>query len=1834
MKKNDVEGVLLNQVARILGEPAAKLDPSRSLSELGVDSVGYCTVSAFVEKKFGVAVPPETLFEFSSVEATAAHVAQLLEGQPPSAQPPVADQPVGKQPVTKRRVAKQPVAEAAAPTPAVTPVAAAATYSERDIAIVGVACKLPGANSADEYWALISGGTSVIREFPTRRVPSAESESPGYLKGGFVEDVDAFDAAFFGISRREALAMDPQQRLFLECAWQTFENAGYTPTQLSGSNTAVFAGVSSFDYYELLLRTQAARTTHIGSGMSHAVLANRVSQFFNLKGASEAIDTACSSGLVALWRAVETLRRGESELALVGGVNLLASRTLFQVFADASMLSPEGVCKPFAAGAAGYVRGEGVACVLVKRAADAVRDGDRIWAVIKGGAVRHSGRTNSLTAPNPDAQADVIVAAVADANIDPLSIGYVEAHGTGTPLGDPIEANGLKKAYRRLHHERGRAEVAPHFTLGSVKAQIGHLEAAAGLAGLLKAVLALTHRSIPGSPYLTELNPHIDLSDACFRFASETSPWPEPVGQPRRAGVSSFGFGGVNAHVVLEERPAASSRRSIAAGPHLFVLSAKTADALRARASALAAMLTANPLASDAEPSALTDLAFTLRRKTPMAHRLAVVARSASELAAHLRAGPEGPETASGIAQAGTHEAMGLFASEAEVEERLRSLVAAGELRKLAALWVKGFAIEWDRILPLPGAALVTTPAYPFARESFWVTFDKGDTPAATPLSHAAPQAVRPAAAAPWALYSEAWMERPLSDGDAREPRTEDEGQPGAVIAMVNGPTGRRVAELVECGRRVVIAVVADAEAANALIAGAGRISGLVDLTALDGELDRTSATARHTLDLVRQLIGPSLKKGEHLDVLQATLGLQRTGNRPVPATLAGAQEAGIYKSLWAEYRRCRSKTVDFDPARFTAETAAAAIAREINRHDGPSELAYDGDTRMARAMLPVGVTLPEPPPGRDLVALITGGTGAIGLALARDLAARGFRALLLTGRRPLSAEQTAVIEELTRQGVSIAFYRGDLCDEAALRESIKQFRTAHGFITHVYHCAGAVSQKAPAFFQKTAASMADVLQPKVDALWVLHRVLAGGPPRVFVLFSSISAVAPKLASGVLDYSAANRFLDLFAQYQHARGQTQYRSIQWARWRQMGLARDVRDDGAAGTALDAVQCFDALHRIEAAEGLGPIVCVAPEGTPVLATNALERPAVAEGARPAPTAGPVTAGDQRSDAVRQELRTIVARELEIEESRLSDEASFDELGIDSIVLIDIVARIEKWLATTVDPSELIKRNSIAAVAHYLVDLHDPTRAVVSSQPATPAPPVAIAAPAATPPVPSSAAPISPTATSPSRTAPMPSAPLHGFPVAVIGIACRFPGATDKETFWRNLVGGLDSVSTVPPSRWDPQAFYTRRHEPGKTVSQWGGFIEDVERVSPALFGMGPEAAADVDPLIRLFTETSLAAVLDASYDRDSIKGRRVGVFAGARAGRYAERIVSPTKHSVTGVGQNFISAYVSHLLDLRGPSFVLDSACSSSLAAVHLACQSLVTGDSEMAIAGGVDLLLDEKSYLFLSAAHALSPDGRCRTFDERANGFVPGEGVGCVLLKPLARAMADGDHVYAVIDGSAINNDGHTLGVTTPGVDGQVDVIERAWQKAGAPPSTASYVEAHGTGTMIGDPIELRALARAFANDPPAHCAIGSVKTNVGHLLSAAGIASFIKVALALHHRTLPPTLHCEQVNPRFEFDRTPFRPVVEARPWAPQGGVRRAGISAFGFGKTNVHVVVSERPDDARRPVDLPAAKPAVAERDKIYAWRSASPVSAAPVSSQQLLALESFTCETLAEA
>jgi Polyketide synthase modules and related proteins len=361
---------------------------------------------------------------------------------------------------------------------------------------------------------------------------------------------------------------------------------------------------------------------------------------------------------------------------------------------------------------------------------------------------------------------------------------------------------------------------------------------------------------------------------------------------------------------------------------------------------------------------------------------------------------------------------------------------------------------------------------------------------------------------------------------------------------------------------------------------------------------------------------------------------------------------------------------------------------------------------------------------------------------------------------------------------------------------------------------------------------------------------------------------------------------------------------------------------------------------------------------------------------------------------------------------------------------------------------------------------------------------------------------------------------------------------------------------------------------------GWFSEGIEAFDLATLVSQKRWPLYVDPLVRQFLEVGVEAINDAGYTKKETWGKSVGVFVGSRISNFLSYLPDAIKDTIIGTGQNFISALLSHVYNLTGPSMVIDTACSSSLSSLHLACQSIVRGESEMALAGGVDILLDQVPYIGLSESRALSPDGRCYPFDQRANGFVPGEGSGAVLLKPLEKAIEDGNHIYGVIESSAINNDGNTMGVTTPNPDAQCSVIEAAIQRAQVDIRSISYIETHGIGTMISDPMELKGLTKVFRRltQDKQFCAVGSVKGNFGHLLSTSGIVSFIKVMLSLYHQQLPPIVHCKTPNRRFEFNQSPFYPNTSLKGWSGYEGVRRAGISSFGFGGTNVHVIVSDQ--------------------------------------------------------
>ncbi|WP_180686107.1 non-ribosomal peptide synthetase/type I polyketide synthase [Streptomyces gossypiisoli] len=506
------------------------------------------------------------------------------------------------------------------------------------VAVVGMACRMPGgADSPEAFWEFLDRGGDGIGDIPATRWDvdrfyDPAPDAPGKMstrRGGFLDGIDQFDAAFFGISAREAAALDPQQRLLLEVGWEALEHAGRSPEGLRGSDTGVYFGVTTYDYLQTQMQQvdPADLTAYSLTGNASTFAAGRLSYWLGLNGPSLSVDTACSSSLVGVHLACQSLRSGETDLALAGGVNVLLAPEWFVVASKAHMLAADGRCKTFDASADGYVRSEGCGIVVLKRLSDARADGDRILAVIRGSAVNQDGRSSGITVPNAAAQQAVVRQALRVASVEPAQVGYVEAHGTGTPLGDPLELRALDAVLG----ERGDA--GP-LLVGSVKTNVGHLEPAAGVAGLIKVILSLQHERIPPHLHLSEINPEIGIEDLAVEIPADGRPWPRGAA-PRIAGVSSFGASGTNAHVIVEEAPADAAARAAAAVPertaHLLTLSARTPAALTALAGRYHDRLAG---ATDTE---LGDICFTAATgRSHLPHRLAVSASRAAEMAQRL----------------------------------------------------------------------------------------------------------------------------------------------------------------------------------------------------------------------------------------------------------------------------------------------------------------------------------------------------------------------------------------------------------------------------------------------------------------------------------------------------------------------------------------------------------------------------------------------------------------------------------------------------------------------------------------------------------------------------------------------------------------------------------------------------------------------------------------------------------------------------------------------------------------------------------------------------------------------------------------------------------------------------------------------------------------------------------------------------------------------------------------------------------------------------------------------------------------------------------------------
>lgn len=1546
----------------VIGIPAARIEEDIPLAEFGVDSLVGLKLLDTVNRRYGLELPMQTLFDCPTLMA----LRNRIETQLPAAKPAEA--------VAPAMVSQEFGGVTAAMRHG--PIEAARDPLTTDaIAIVGMAGRFPGARNVDAFWENILAGKNSVTEIPAGRWdvskfydPDPNQPGRSYSKwGGFLDGVDEFDAGFFRITRAEAEVMDPQQRLFLETCWEALEHAGYAGPALKGAACGVVAGVFNNDYQMMLAKAADARNRgHAMLGNADSILAARVSYFLDLKGPALSIDSACSSSLVAVHLACRSLRGGDADVMLAGGVTLYLDETPFLMMSKSGMLSPTGRCRSFSAEADGIAVGEAVGVVVLKRLEDAIADRDTIHGVIRGSGVNQDGQTNGITAPSSESQRSLLSSVYQKYGIDPASIGYVEAHGTGTKLGDPVEMAALTAAFRE------HTDHAGFCALGSVKSNIGHTSAAAGVAGLIKTALMLRHGVIPPSPDAETPNVLLKLEGSPFSIARRAQAWHGP----RRAAVSAFGFSGTNCHLVVDEAPPQPP-----AGPDcdsIVTLSAATQAQLREAAGRLRDWTGIHPSLR------VCDIAWTLDQgRALLAERVRIHAASLKDLREKLLAFLDG-RAAEGILLGGGQPA---------------------------------------RPLP-PDVRKVPLPTYPFARDRYW--FRSAASVEQEPRLSAAPS------------------ETPKPTRWEIELRVEDE-----VTLREHKVFGRH-------------SLPTDA---------------LLDIV------------YRHA---------------------SAILG-------PGPLRI---RDVALFTPLFAAPGELRCLVVEAAGAK---QIRIAMSSTGADRSQAQRHLTAIVESEFEAA--PAAPLAPEAQPLAMTTGakLLRGGQALEVGEFFHSIQEVSFWDKRARARLLLSAPAL-------RDASRFALHPALLDSVFGLAHSLALQASADRDLAYIPFCIEDVKVFAPL---RDTEYLADVRLVHTNDQYVrCEAELIDGQGRVAVAFRGLDH--RKVTPAMFGAPAAA---------------------------ETGTARPkLRLKGLAGPERDT--------RIATSETLPP--------EPV---SIAARPQAEAGQGPPP----------------ERLRALLAEVMLCEAETLDPRKSLVEQGVDSILALEYVQRINREFGLRLQGTILFEHPTLEGLA----------KALAGALPAKAEP--AAAAPASIPAKAESAdrtESIRDVEASLASVAESIAAPLSGNPpstgsghrqedagaIAVIGMAGRFPGANTVDELWSKLAANSYLIREVPADHWDYRPHY-QPGTPGAMYCNRGGFIEGVDQFDPLFFNISPREAETMDPQLRLFFEVLWEAFEDAGC-AGRIRGSRTGVYLGNCYNDYLDLMKQNAEldfqFAGSGNSNSMLSNRVSFCFDLTGPCMTLDTACSSSLVALHLASQAVRRGECEMAIAGGVSLNLSPSKYLNFCAIGAFSQSGEIRPFSTHADGYLPGEAVAAVLLKPLDAALRDGDRIHGVLRGSAVRCAGRSAGPTVPNPRIETETMVDAWRASGIVPESITYLEAHGTGTRIGDPLEVNAIKRAFAEftGKTGFCHVGTVKANIGHTEAAAGLAGVIKTLLQFRHRTIAGMPGLLPLNPMIEAEGSPLIFERETRPWlTPEGVPLRAGVSSFGMGGTYAHVVLEEYVEPAVAP-------------------------------------------------
>ena len=1899
-------------IALQLKQSVDKIDSGVGYYEMGLESSMLLEVVKEIEKRLSIQLTPVLLFEYTTI----GELADYLSSNYPDRfrETPIAE-PVPPPPIVK----KNPESQSVAPG---IPHDATIPATEEDIAIIGMAGRYPGAENLHKLWINLQEGKDCISEIPKSRwdwqrleglkAPSGKNISRW---GGFLDDPDCFDPQFFRISPREAEAMDPQERLFLETCWETIEDAGYTPKTLvspRGLNkrryVGVFAGVMHKDY--TLIQAEAmSRGQVFPISLNYALIANRVSYFCNFHGPSMAVDTVCSSSLIAVHLAIESIRRGESEVALAGGVNLSLHPSKYLTYGMMDMHASDGYCHTFGKGGDGYVSAEGIGAVLLKPLSKAIQDRDRIYAVIKGSAINHGGTVSGVTVPSPVAQADIIGMCLEKTGISPRTISYIEAHGTGTSLGDPIEIQGLVKAFR--YHTKDRQ----FCSIGSIKSNIGHAESAAGISGLHKTALQLYHKTLVPSLHSEEINPYIDFEQSPFYIQHQTEEWKQPVimengkrvSYPRRAGISSFGAYGSNAHLILEEYLPEETQQQVTisapgkAAPAIIPLSAKNKERLQAYVKKMLEFLRELPTDKNHQQSKaegktkiqqfladriceilsgilhvgkeaveieqewddygvepvhiaqmmkkireklkieidakemmqrksvadvaaylldyhqeavevcsvtssdsavtppkgsflhnrevnLANLAYTLQiGREAMEERVAFIVREVPELIQSLEAFLQN-RNETGNCYQGRVSKNTDTTNPSMTEEDSRELICEwmnkGRFEKLAEAWVKGLDIEWNLLYGETKPDRIGLPTYPFARESYWVPGQNG----ASLLEISSPKALVPEEQEAFEMmtFKEDWQEQAL-------PGTYSLGIKTLVCFVSNPENQHTITETLKAldPQTKVIFISQSTtykkqsqhaydifrkdrnsyrEAFKSIQEDYGEVDAMLYLWTLEDKscIQDTSpivyilqGIASTKLKARGVLLGCQFDNALDRCFLESWIGFERSLGLVLPNT----RVAAIYQEASGKNR----KTAMEDWVRkLWAELQAAKLQSALYQEG--KRYVY----RIKPTTMQAGSSLIRP----GGTYLITGGCGGLGLLFAEHFAKTQSMNLILTGRSPLNQEKKCKIKALEDSGSKVMYVQADVCDVNLMREGVSRAKEQFGGIHGVIHAAGI--EGIQSILEKEIADFEKVLAPKIKGTLVLDELLREEAIDFICYFSSSSAILGDFGS--CDYSIGNRFQMAYANYRNQE-QRQGKAvvINWPLWKEGGMGVGDEENTKMYLKSSGQRFLESEEGIAAFDGL-----LTQNGTQHLLlvgqrsrvqrflgvdqnqssrsvqtnSNALSRGRRAE-----------MQGLSLKQCLEMDLKDHIGKLLKISQDRLDVDANLADFGFDSISLAELAALLTDYYGIEITPVLFFGYPTLEKLTQYFLQAHQEVIQEFYSEDVTEQM-------------------ISPMGSAAAAAFKQQEPGRSGFaarsisqsilePIAVIGMSGRFPNADTVEEFWNNLKEGKECITEVPANRWDWREYYGSSHdEAGKSKSKWGGFISDIDRFDPLFFEISPKEAELMDPRQRVFLEEAWHAVEDAGYMGERIRGTSCGVYVGVEEGEYG--YLSGNKGQINSNQNATLSARIAYALDLKGPNLSLTAACSSGLVAIHQACQALRLGECEMALAGGVSLLMSPMPYIGLSEFDMLSPDGKSYVFDQRANGLVPSEAVAVVLLKPLSKAILDEDHIYGCIKASGVNYDGKTNGITAPNLLRQAQLIEDIYDKYDIDPDNIQYVMSHSVGSKLGDSIEVQALSNAFGKytDKKQYCVLGSVKPSIGHTFAASGVVSLISILMAMKYETIPALCNYETNNEYINFAESPFTLYRENQIWEMKNQQPRLGtVSTTGISGTNAHAVVEE---------------------------------------------------------